>query len=251
MIVGPHPDGHMVFRQMAHGAMAAEMADLWGNEDFGELDSRQAIREAELLHDTGWDPLDDVPQLNPRTRLPVVFRDAARSDSLAAQREGVRACMRSSPYTALLALLHFTSTYRRPALVGALRPDARRLRAFLAESMRLQSELRSQVDVPDAEIERSGRLTRAIDGTSIGLLSGRPPEVRRAVPAADGRTVDIEVAPLGDRRFSLDPWPFAPDRVALDVPGRLLTRRYDDEAEMRAALDEAPEIIDHYELRPR
>ena len=63
--------------------------------------------------------------------------------------------------------------------------------------------------------------------------------------------MDIEVAPLGDGRFSLDPWPFAPDRVALAVPGRLLTRRYDDEAEMRAALDEAPEIIEHYELRPR
>ena len=97
MIVGPHPKGHMVFRQMAHGAMAAEMTDVWGNEEFGELDSRQAIRDAELLHDKGWDPLDDVPQLDSRSGLPVVFRDAARADYLQAQRDGMRACLQFQP----------------------------------------------------------------------------------------------------------------------------------------------------------
>lgn len=251
MIVAPHPAGQIVFRQMTHGAMAAEMTDPWGNERFGELASRQAIREAERLHDSGWDRLDDAPRLDRRTGLPQMFRNVPRAHYLEAHHEAVRDCADDSPYVALLISLHFAGMYGRPGAAARWRPHARRVLRFLADSARMQRDLRTRVDIDDAEIARSARLTRVIDGISIQLLSGIASDVRRDVPAAGATREDIVIESLGDRRFSLDPWPFAPDRVALDVPGRLLTRRYDDEAEMRAALDEAPEIIERYELRPR
>jgi hypothetical protein len=67
----------------------------------------------------------------------------------------------------------------------------------------------------------------------------RFPWTLRDVPAASGEHVEVTVTEAGETSV-VDPWPFAAARLTVRCDGRRLEGRYDDEAEMRRALDRAP-----------
>ena len=125
--------------------------------------------------------------------------------------------------------------YRRPSVLGLLRPDQRRIRTFLDRSASLQAELRAGVDAGDEEIDRDWRLVRFWDALSHDLLFARAPCSRQGVPSA-GVPVELRLDRRGDL-YTLDPWPFATDRLSVHAAGRLLTERFSDEVHMRAALE--------------
>jgi hypothetical protein len=75
----------------------------------------------------------------------------------------------------------------------------------------------------------------AWDSLSLALCHRWQPFVVRDVPAGAG-LAEIELRDLGEDRWTIEPWPFAADRVELRCECRPLAPRYDGEAQMRAAL---------------
>jgi hypothetical protein len=137
--------------------------------------------------------------------------------------------------------------YSRPAGLGLVRADGRRVRDFLDRSRELQAQLRARLDRGDDEVERNWRLVRTWDGLSHDLLFDRAPCTRPAVPAAGSAAVDLRLE-RRDGAHVLDPWPFATDRVEVHAAGRVLEAPFDDQEHMRAALAAAPEVTLTYDL---
>jgi hypothetical protein len=60
----------------------------------------------------------------------------------------------------------------------------------------------------------------------------------------------LEMRGGGEETVIVDPWPFAPATLDVRVDGRHLTEPFDDEANMRAALDAAEWVTLDFRLRP-
>jgi hypothetical protein len=73
------------------------------------------------------------------------------------------------------------------------------------------------------------------DGLSLALCNGWGPFTARDVPTFDG-LADIELLSVGERTFTLDPWPFSESRLEVRCEARRLQSRYDDEFAMQDAL---------------
>jgi hypothetical protein len=179
--------------------------------------------------------------LNPATGLPKDFDDLAHAEHLPMQFAGPERLAEIDPYAGLLASLHHQSFYRRTSPLAVLTRDGRLERDALRRSAALQERLRSELHPDATQVERNRRLVRYWDGLSHDLLARRWPRLRTGVPAANGDLVDIALTG-DDARQRLDPWPLRDDRLHLAVPGRLLRDRYAGDAELRAALDDAPEV---------
>ena len=98
-------------------------------------------------------------------------------------------------------------------------------------------------------LERNRALIEAWDAMSLALCMPRLPDGFDGVPAA-GDSVRIEMDLIeegtgleGPRLVAVDPWPFDAPSVDLSAQGRVLGRRYEERAEMQAALAAA-------EIRP-
>lgn len=248
MILVEHPQGHVAVSQADHAAMCAEFAEAWGNERFGALARADEVRLAAEQHELGWAAWDDSPTLDPATGLPCGVRELSAAVHLPMQIDGPRKLAARSPYAALLVSHKHASMYRRPSVLGLLRPDQRRIRTFLDRSASLQAELRAGVDARDEEIDRDWRLVRVWDALSHDLLFARAPCIRQGVPSAGG-PVELRLDLRGEL-YTLDPWPFATDRLSVHAAGRLLTEGFSDEARMRSALAAAPRITLTYDLSP-
>ena len=121
------------------------------------------------------------------------------------------------------------------------------IRSHLDRSGAYRSELRAQVQATDEQIDRDWRLVRYWDALSHDLLHERVPSTRPA-PDANGEVGELALDRAGDA-WSLDPWPFAADRLTVRARGRLLESTHDDQESMRRALARAPWIELEYELR--
>lgn len=247
MILAPHPDGHVAVTQAEHAAMAAAIADSWGNERFGTLEPREPVRLAAERHEMAWEEWDRSPELDPATGLPFTVSALDPVVHLPMQVEGPRRLGEQSAYAGLLASLKHASMYERPSALGMLRSRARHVRAYLDASCELQADLRARVDADDAEVERNWRLVRTFDALSHDLLLDRAPCARSGVPAAAGAKLELSLE-RHDGGHTLDPWPFASGAVTLDVRGRMLEGTFSDEERMRTALASAPEVVLTYEL---
>jgi len=230
--------------------MCGELARAWGNELFGELDPSEDLYLAAEQHELGMLEWDRNPALDPHSGLPVTVQEMDLSTHLPLRLRGPERVRAQSPYAALLVSLHHTSFYAKPPRLGLLRKRGRQINSYLASSAEFQRQLREAVGAPDPQVERNWRLVRAWDGLSHCLMYDRAPGALEAVPTADGRLARLEFG-ARDGVYTLDPWPFEPERVRASAEARLLEGPFSDRASLREGLAAAPRFELSYELVPR
>src|SRR4029079_10196653 len=92
------------------------------------------------------------------------------------------------------------------------------------------------------EVARDQRLVAAWDAMSLALCLGwEDYEV-------DG--VGVSISPRGDGQVEIDPWPFAAAELTVHCESRRLTARCASEADLHAALGDAPVETLGFALRP-
>jgi hypothetical protein len=247
MLLRPDGDAVIAITQPAHAWVSGQLARAWGNERFGRVEPWEEVCLAAEQHDVGMTDWELTPTLNAETGLPHSFMEIDLETHVALWSAAPKRVLPQSRYVALLVSLHGTALYERRDLDRLTPEDAKRVRTFLDDQRELQARLKPD-DVTDDEVARNRRLVWTWDSLSLGLLLDWWPYELREVPTADG-TVDIEVRGEADV-VTLDPWPFAADRVGVKAEARRLAGRYDDEAAMRSALTRAPWITLRRELRP-
>jgi hypothetical protein len=233
-------DAVVAIGQASHAWLSGQLARAWGGDAVAPLTPREEICLAAEQHDVGMAMWDLAPTLNPDTGRPRSFLQMELAVHLALWTAAPTRLLSQSRYAALLVSRHGTILYGRSDLDAMAPERAGPIREFLADARALQARLASELGAPEEEVERNGRLIFALDWLSLALCldweEGETPEVPLAV--GGGR---LRYVPTPDGA-TLDPWPFAAPEVRVACEGRRLEGRYDDEAEMQAALAAAPVV---------
>jgi hypothetical protein len=250
MVLREDGDAVVAIGQPAHAWVSGQLARAWGNQRFGSFEPHEEVCLAAAQHDLGMAAWDAAPELNPDTGRPQSFLEMPVARHLELWSRAPLLARSQSRYAALLVSLHGTTLYARRDLAREPRETAAAIAAYLEAQHRLQDELRATLPSGAVDsLDRNRRRVFAWDGISLALCMERFPWNLRDVPAAGGEPVELSVTGEGTHAV-VDPWPFAPKRVTVGCDGRRLEGRFDDQAQMRDALDRAPWVTLSFELAP-
>lgn len=241
--------------QAAHARLVGVVARAWGRPPFVPPPCMDETLLAAEQHEIGMLPWEVAPTLNPVTGLPHAYLELSRMEHLALWHDAGPLMLTQSRYAALLVSRHgawIFSRYERqpddPTERAAVAAYLRRERAF---QTRIRASLGGDPEYGEAvrlpTFLRSHALFTIWDRIAVHACYGMPvpewgvPAVYRweRVPTEGGMT-DLTIAHVAPDRWTLDPWPFAPEELRLRGEGRLLRGRFADRAAMLAALAAAP-----------
>ena len=238
MLIRPGDDGALAIGQLSHSWLAGQLARGWGNERFGGVEPRAPIVLGAAQHDIGWAHFDLEPRFNPDTGLPRSFLELTVEDHLAIWTDAPVELLSQSLWAALVVSMHGASLSELRA--NGVPEQAPIVQPHIDAEHARQADLCARLGVSEAQAERTRRQMWTWDGVSLALCNGWRPFTSRDVPDANGELVGVELRSHGDWASTLDPWPFAADRVEVECEARRLAPRYDDEAAMRRGFAAAP-----------
>jgi Protein of unknown function (DUF3891) len=248
MLLREDERGVLAIGQPAHAALSGQLAQAWGNEQFGAFEPFEEVCLATEQHDVGWSMLDLEPAFNPDTGRPRSFLEMPLAVHLDLWRRGPRSLVSQNRYAALLVSLHGWRLYERRDLERLPRSHADAITRFLEDQRIFQAELLASLrddagaaGWADARlVERNSLLLWTWDYLSLALCLSWAPATAKRAPTRNG-SIDIEIiAGAGPDVIRLEPWPFASDRVTVRAEGRRLPERFETEAEMRRQFAGAP-----------
>jgi Protein of unknown function (DUF3891) len=232
-------DGARAIGQLSHAWLSGQLARAWGNEQFGAVEPREEIALGAEQHDIGWALFDLEPRFNPETGLPCSFLDTSVDDHLEIWRGAPDRLLSQSLHASLVVSLHGRSLSE---LRARSRPEqAEALQGHIDEERARQAHLCATLGVSEVQAERTRRQMWTWDSLSLALCSAWRPFSIRDVPTASG-LIDVELRDREDGTSTLDPWPFAGERVDVRCEARRLDTRYADESAMRVAFERAEPV---------
>jgi hypothetical protein len=230
VLLRPDGDAVICIGQPAHAWVSGQLARAWQPRP----EPYEEVCLAAYQHDAGMADWDAAPELNPDTGLPQSFMEMALDTHLRLWSHAPYRVLPQSRYAALLVSMHGTALYEMRDLDRMEPPQADAVRHYLAAQRALQHELGAGLD--RQELERNQRLLWIWDFLSLALCL-----------RWNGRSVQgIEYTGT-----TFEPWPFRDESVTLRTEGRRLAGRFEDEHEMRAALERAPWVTLEFSLSAR
>jgi hypothetical protein len=237
--------GWWLITHVDHARLAGEFAATWGNENFASPLPRARVLRGIRCHDDGWAARDASPQITREGRPSAfstelvgkysAFEEIDLADYLAVRGRAVRLMAEEDPYAALLISMHTYNLLTEHADRATMRAEQLPLLdGFLAEQRALQEQLRAMIACDEglAEEEKSGarlrdhfRLLQAADILSLLSCVGyrQAATLLHPLPLRAGGHATVQVMPLAERRFRLDPYPFAAPRLTFALPARHVT----------------------------
>jgi hypothetical protein len=214
--------------QPAHAWISGQMARAWARDP---VEPWEDVCLAAEQHDVGMAEWDAAPELNTETGRPYSFMEMPLATHLRLWSASPARVIAQSRYAALLVSMHGTALYEMRDLSKLDAAEAGAVQSYLAAQRGVQQRLAAGLD-PD-QVARNQRLIWLWDFLSLGLLLGW-----------EGRSLDGVTL----REGTIEPWPFTRDEVTLRTDGRRLDGSFEDETEMRAALEAAPWVELRFEL---
>jgi hypothetical protein len=239
--------GWWLVTHVDHARLAADFAEHWGNELFLSPEPRTRVLRGIMVHDNGWAARDGSPQITRQGKPSAfsselvgkysAFEEIDLLDYLAVRDSAVRLIAKEDPYAAILVSMHtynlLTQRADRSTIATEQLPW---LDSFLAGQRRLQEELYQSIladpdltadEVRGTRIEDHFRLLQAVD--NLSLLScvshGEAATLLHPLPLKTGRSQEVRVTSLGERRFCLAPYPFDEFPLTLLFPARHVVGR--------------------------
>ncbi|MGI4741801.1 MAG: DUF3891 family protein [Janthinobacterium lividum] len=250
MIVNPTPTGWQIIYQQAHALLAAQLA--WAWPPFLPPDRWVGLLAATAQHDdeqAPWHGRGGHHGLTP-AGAPANFTQVAFS---IAQATGVLHAARfQGRWRSLLTSLHLSTLYE------PLRGSQAAITAFLDELLASQARWTKELHLTKSQARQAYDLLHWCDRLSLILCRQELPELGRAVeiypdPLASGshRAAHSVRQPGGpSTAVVVQPWPFATPTLRASVEAQQLHQlRFKDDAELAAALHQAPIETLHWELR--
>jgi hypothetical protein len=250
-----HPD---------HARLAGAFAAAWGNDMFRRPEPRDRVLFGIATHDDGWAARDAHPSITKQGRPSAfsselvgkysAFEEIDISDYLAVRDRAVRIIAEKDPYAGLLISMHTYSLLSEHADRSTIAPDGLALiDNFLANQRSYQAGLLSSIAADDTlsleqkaarTIQEHFKLLQACDNLSLltCVAFKRPANLLHRLPLNDGGSAEVQVLPLGQRRFRLAPWPFAEPELTFQFPARQVSGHlFNSSAQLDAAFQASPE----------
>lgn len=240
MIVQTAPDGapRFVMRMAEHTALSDKFADAFGNAEFAPV-TDPATRFIIANHDAGWADLDNEYRIDPSTGYPYNLSETPFELIMGTSKASPDFNEAHDPFSGLLSSMHSWGLYNgRYGLSDIVLldkvaeqnvPEAENMLAHEeARQRRLKESLAASPETSDKVAE--GPLMRAYKQLqffdTLALYFNRVHEGARTdavfpnVPMSEAADADISVAPLGEGRYRVSPWPFEGDSLTVAFDGR-------------------------------
>jgi hypothetical protein len=240
------PEGLICITQPNHAWVSGQLAQAWGNEDFGYFAPPQEVCLAAEQHDIGWLKWEDAPTLNPQTGYPYKFTELPTPVHIDLWSGAKKLALPLGRYAALLVSLHGTGLYERFRSWENSQESIQIVQEFLKREYAFQEHLIAMLKndsyyaayaTPEV-IGRNRKLVAVWDALSLILCQGFTGEQHVSqVPTADGETT-LLLTKTADQlhQVTISPWPFRHSEVTLLYEGRLLRETFTEENAMREAL---------------
>ncbi|HEX3508786.1 MAG TPA: DUF3891 family protein [Candidatus Dormibacteraeota bacterium] len=224
MIVRREDGGWTLIRQMDHAGHCAELARAWRGGPYGRDSVSAALEYAAGYHDLGWTEIDKQPEIDADGR-PLNFTQIDEARHTEFYSGAVRTIALADPSAAYLVSLHASGLYSRRFGWAGLKPvDWTAIgphgRALLKGEREFRSELSESIAPAELEFEamwRNYMLLETFDYLSLLTCFGFESSSCGPVPTLEGRWEQLAVRRLGAFEIELDPFPFAGDRLQVEV----------------------------------
>lgn len=232
MIVNPTPDGWQIIYQQAHALLAAQLMYQW--PPFLAPDRWVGLLAALTQHDDEQARWRGHYGLTP-AGAPADF--AMQPFSLEQATGVLHAARFQGRWRSLLTSLHLSTLHE------SQRGHSSATDQFLDEQQARQKQWRRELKATKKEARQAYTLLHWCDRLSLILCRQELPEMGRALEiwaGPDGRRYDV-LRPAPDGPVQVQPWPFREARFGVSVEAaRLRQLRFQDDAELSAALHQAP-----------
>ena len=218
MLLREDGDAVVCIGQPAHAWLSGQLARTWVLD---RVEPWEEVCLAAEQHDLGMAAWDAAPELNPGTGRPYSFMEMPLETHLRLWTAAPERMLPQSRYAAVLVSMHGTALYETRDLNKLSPEQATAVKRYIEGQRAFQERLSEGL----GDVRRNQRLIWIWDFLSLGICLGWA-----------GRSVEGVTLHEG----TIDPWPFADPEVTLKTEGRRLRGRFEDQAQMRAALDAAP-----------
>jgi hypothetical protein len=224
MIARREGDGWTLVRQMDHAAHCAELARAWRGGPFGRDSVSASLEYAAGYHDLGWMEIDERPEIDGEGR-PCNFTQIDERRHTEFYSGAVRTIAKTDPYAAYLVSLHASGLYSRRYGWAGLKPvDWTTIgphgKALLKGERAFRGDLFASIGPGELEFEAAWRnymLLETFDYLSLLTCFGFESASCGPVPTVEGRWEQLSVRRLSPWQVELDPFPFASDRLEVEV----------------------------------
>jgi Protein of unknown function (DUF3891) len=224
MIARREGGGWTLIRQMDHAAHCAELARAWRAGPFGRDSVSAPLEYAAGYHDLGWTEIDKMPEIDAEGR-PCNFTQIDEARHTEFYSGAVRTIALTDPAAAYLVSLHASGLYSRRYAWAGLKPvDWTAIgphgKALLKGEREFRAELSASIAPSELEFEalwRNYMLLETFDFLSLLTCFGVESSSCGPVPTFEGRWEQLVVRRLDPFEVELDPFPFAGDRLEVEV----------------------------------
>ena len=266
MIRHQHGNEYFLFTQDDHARLSGSLAEQFGNQRFAIPHPRQAVVDAVAMHDSGWPLHDDDPTLD-GSGLPLHVFGTPIPLAVRVWAESVRRARAVNLYSGLLVSIHVFALsavsyqhYSDPDQRQQSAKELFELNKFQQLQIETQESIRQTLGLrTDMALQlglaprRSGeeedllranyQVLRAMDQVSLAVLCGGRPfsSLEDVSPRPGAEPVDFRVGYPSEWMVTLQPWPFAIERIEMELPFRRLPAKvYTNLDTFRAAYAAAP-----------
>jgi len=249
-----HPD---------HARLSGDFAERWGNDRFQRPEPREHVLRGIRRHDDGWIARDSLPQITRQGKPSAFsiefvgkysgFEEIDLVDFLAVRDSAVREIAAEDPYAALLISMHTYNLLNERSDKSTISPAQLPLmEQFLKQQKEFQGTLRNQIasdarftqdQSSDGTIFDHFRLLQAMDYLSLLTCVDfrNPAHLLHPLPTRDGGHTPIQVRPIAQRHFILDPYPFPEASLTVQFPARHIKGKiFSSSAELQNAIAASP-----------
>jgi hypothetical protein len=242
----PEGEKHFVMSMMEHMDLCTQMGRAFGNERFESLHPYDEVLYAVANHDRGWDDYDQQPIIDPQSGLPFIMAKTPPQEAVKTNKGSPDFNEAHHPYCGLLSSMHTWGLYNkrygfsrftlriRPGTVSVPVLDVNRVMidSMLDGEIKRQERLKTKLSenpatralIEDPQLFQNYKQLQFFDTLSLYFhlyhASERGNETYIHVPISSEEDTTVEVRQISDRVYSLDPFPFAGDRLTLVCKGR-------------------------------
>ena len=227
-----------VIKNIEHAALAAQLAENFGNDEFAQPEPNDELLYLAAHHDHGWQSLDEDPPINDTDGLPFNLGNTPFEFILKTSKGSPDFNEKHSPFCGLISSMHSYGLYNgRYGLSDAInmdsvpassRADVDRMLAYeIARQSRLKTALASSFLNDDKVIFNAYKFLQFIDACALYFNmnpAGQRGQARFLhVPLSIDEDIDIAVSEVDSGRYRFRPYPFSQDSLDLYFEGRDLT----------------------------
>jgi hypothetical protein len=242
----PEGEKNFVMTMMEHMDLCTQMARAFGNDRFESLHPFDEVLYAVANHDRGWDDYDQQPIIDPQSGLPFIMAKTPPQEAVKTNKGSPDFNEAHHPYCGLLSSMHTWGLYNkrygfsrfmlrmRPGTVSVPVLDANRVMidSMLDGEIKRQERLKTKLSenpatrtlIEDPRLFQNYKQLQFFDTLSLYFhlyhASERGNETYIHVPISAGEDTTVEVRQVSDRVYSVDPFPFAGERLTLVCKGR-------------------------------